>query len=152
MKHPDDTGEELSLDELALSIARDLEPPVTPPADLRRTLLGRVAQEPFRFVPADGGEWRPHPVPGIRMKTLSRDSSRGYAMYLLQAQAGAEFPSHDHSGAEECLVLEGDLTINGRLLRPGDFHHAAAHTTHAPITTQSGCVVLLVVDDRDFPG
>lgn len=148
----DDADEEMSLDELALWITTDLQPSVTPPPTLRRTLIEAAGSEPFRFVLASEGEWRAHPVPGIRVKTLSRNAARGYAMLLLHADAGAEFPAHTHSGAEECLVLQGDVTIGGRTLHPGDFHHASAYTTHSPVTTQSGCIVLLVVDAQDYPG
>jgi anti-sigma factor ChrR (cupin superfamily) len=150
--HPDDDGLEATLDEFALPLARDLQPPVVPPDAVRRALLAQTSADSFRDVLAGEGTWVRHPVPGVRVKLLSRDSSRGYAMFLLQAAPHTEFPGHDHSGPEECYVVEGELTVNGRTLHPGDFHHAPAMTTHAPIFTETGCLVLLVADERDYIG
>jgi anti-sigma factor ChrR (cupin superfamily) len=150
MHDPEDAACDAELEELALPLARDLHPQVAPPEAVRRSLLDHAAADSFHDVLADEGEWRPHPVPGVRVKLLSRDEARGYAMFLLEAASRAEFPSHDHSGAEECFVLRGELTIGGRTLRAGDFHHAPAGTRHDPIITETGCLVLLVADARDY--
>ena len=147
----EDRSEDLTFGELALPLALDL-PPVNPPETVRRALMDRIGLESFRYVFAREGAWVPHPVPGVRVKLLSRDPARGYAMLLLEAPPHTEVPGHDHSGAEECFVLTGDLTIAGRTLGPGDFHHAAAHSTHGPIRTEGGCLVLLVADERDALG
>ena len=150
----DDSDERLeaTLDELALALALDLRPSVVPPDAVRGTLLAQATAHSFRDVLAGEGTWVPLPVAGVRVKLLSRDAERGYVVFLAEAAAGTEFPSHEHSGPEECFVLQGELTVNGRTLHPGDFHHAPAMTTHAPIFTETGCLVLLVTDARDYIG
>jgi anti-sigma factor ChrR (cupin superfamily) len=152
MDHADDERLAATLDEFALALARDLQPSIIPPDAVRQTLLAQTTADSFRDVLADEGTWVAHPVPGVRVKLLSRDAARGYVVYLAEASPRTEFPSHDHSGPEECFVLQGEVTINGRTLHAGDFHHAPARTTHSPLFTETGCVVLLVADARDYIG
>src|SRR5215210_7694160 len=110
MDHSDDERLEATLEEFALALARDLQPSVVPPDAVRRALLTHTTADSFRDVFAGEGTWVPHPVPGVRIKLLSRDAARGYVVYLAEAAPRTEFPSHDHSGPEECFVLQGELT------------------------------------------
>jgi anti-sigma factor ChrR (cupin superfamily) len=68
---------------------------------------------------------------------------------LLRGDPGARYPAHHHSAPEECFVIRGSVTIGGRLLRAGDFHHADGGSDHGDITTTEGAEVLLVgaIDD-----
>ena len=102
----------------------------------------------FRFSSEEG--WRPHPVPGIRMKVLARNAERGYATLLLDVAPGTRFPPHHHDGAEECYVSPGSLFTCGRRLGPGDFVHADGNTDHDELFTEEGCQVLLVVPPEDY--
>ncbi|HMS35074.1 MAG TPA: cupin domain-containing protein [Ignavibacteria bacterium] len=105
----------------------------------------------FNFIYSDSGDWMQHPqIQGIEIKQLAVNEDKGYLMILLKAAAGAEYPSHHHSGAEECYVLEGDLYVEGKYLGPGDFHHAEGGSDHEPLRTKNGCTLLLVVDPRDY--
>ena len=105
----------------------------------------------FEFVFGNSGEWMQHPeIKGISVKTLAVNEEKGYIMILMKAIAGAEYPSHRHSGAEECYVLEGDLFVEGKYLGPGDFHHAEGGSDHDPLRTKNGCTLILVVDPRDY--
>ncbi|MBK8550336.1 MAG: cupin domain-containing protein [Ignavibacteria bacterium] len=100
---------------------------------------------------ADSNEWIQHPeIEGVQIKRLSVNTDKGYLMILLKAAAGAEYPAHHHSGAEECYVLEGDLYVEGKYLGPGDFHHAEGDSDHDPLRTKNGCTLLLVVDPKDY--
>jgi quercetin dioxygenase-like cupin family protein len=105
----------------------------------------------FRFVHAHEG-WHPHPIPGIMVKPLAIDRDRNTATLLLKAAPGVEYPQHEHSGPEECYVLEGDVTVEGRKLGPGDFHHAEGGSHHDPLRTEGGTTVLLVVSLSDYLG
>ena len=71
------------------------------------------------------------------------------ATMLIRARPGAVYPSHRHSGPEECYVIRGSVIIDGRMLRAGDFHHADAGSDHGEITTTEGAEVLIVgaIDD-----
>ena len=78
------------------------------------------------------------------MKTLSIDEARDVAILLMEIAPGARFPDHLHDeGGDEGLVLSGDVTSGGRLLRAGDYYHAAAGTAHQEIVSPSGCVALV---------
>jgi quercetin dioxygenase-like cupin family protein len=98
----------------------------------------------------DMANWKAHPVPGIRMKVLSRNRHSGYATLLLDVAPGCQFPPHHHEGDEECYVISGSLVTCGRRLGPGDFIHADANTDHGELWTDVGCQVLLVVPAEDY--
>ena len=76
---------------------------------MKARLLARVRAESipegfsFRFE-ADN-DWVPHPVAGIRMKVLARNLTSRYVTLLLDVAPGTRFPTHRHSGAEECYVV-----------------------------------------------
>ena len=154
-----DPRDAVEFDELvALALAMSA-PAETPSPRVRERLVARVAEDvppvpagfAFRF--DVGGEWVPHPVPGIRMKVLSMNRAKGYATLLLDVQPGTRFPAHHHSGDEECYVISGDVNTLGRRLGPGDFLHADAGTDHGELYTEHGALVLLVVRPEDYiPG
>jgi hypothetical protein len=85
--------------------------------------------------------WADTPLPGIQTKVLSVDKGRGVVTMLIRASAGAVYPSHRHSGPEECYVIRGSVVIDGRVLHAGDFHHADADSDHGEITTTDGAEV-----------
>jgi len=120
-----------------------------PGPGVRRRLMQRVreATEPagFAFAWSADDVWMPHPVPGIKMKVLALNKTRGYATLLLDVAPGTRFPAHHHGGAEECYVVSGSLFTCGRRLGPGDFVHADADTDHGELWTEEGCKVILVV-------
>jgi anti-sigma factor ChrR (cupin superfamily) len=69
---------------------------------------------------------------------------------LLRGNPGVAYPAHRHSGPEECYVISGSVTIEGRLLRAGDFHHAEGESDHGEIRTDEGVEVLLVAAASDY--
>lgn len=126
---------------------------VDPPARVRDRVIAAV-KTPTRYtVWASSSEWIESGLPGIRVRVLSVDRARGNMTMALQADPGAVYPSHRHSGPEECYVLKGSVVIDGRVLRAGDFHHADEDSDHGEITTIEGAEVLLVgaIDDY-MPG
>ncbi len=78
-------------------------------------------------------------APGIRKKILYRDAKAVKEAYLLDFDAGAGLPEHDHHATEDCLVLSGDFWIGDLELTAGDFHAAFAHSGHAPCRSEKGC-------------
>jgi anti-sigma factor ChrR (cupin superfamily) len=95
----------------------------------------------------------PTPFPGLRVKVLAVDRPRGLVTMLLRGEPGARYPAHRHSTPEECYVIRGSVTIGGRVLHAGDFHHADGGSEHDEIVTSDGAEVLLVgaIDDY-LPG
>jgi len=92
----------------------------------------------------EGWEPLPMPVPGARWKPLYVLPS-GPQSFLLELPPGCEFPDHPHPGAEECLLLQGDLVNDGRVLRPGDYVRARGGTHHHGLRTVGGCICLIVL-------
>ncbi len=134
---------------------------ISPSDKVKERLLSKIAsaentktdteEEKFNFIFSESGDWFPHPtIDGINIKPLSYNEDKGYAMLLLKVAAGTIYPSHHHSGAEECYVLEGDLYAEGKVLGPGDFHHAEGGSDHDPLYTKNGCTVILVMDPKDY--
>ena len=89
--------------------------------------------------------WKALPVPGAYLKVLSADRERGYAVLLGRLERGVRYPAHSHQTAEDFLILTGDLTIAGRRLGPGDFHHCDAGTEHPVNYSDEGCTLLAVL-------
>jgi putative transcriptional regulator len=145
---PDQRAHVASLYDVALALGSSVEQ-VEPSPRVREAVLGST-RAPGRYTVFSGDQaWADTPLPGIQMKVLSMDKARGVATMLIRASAGAVYPSHRHSGPEECYVIRGSVVIDGRVLRAGDFHHADADSDHGEITTTEGAEVLIVgaIDD-----
>ena len=155
-----------------LALVRDLEsttvlvakavPSATPPSSLRDRVLrstgasgpapsslpftGPTVDPSFFFIAArDQAGWKTLPVPGASIKLLAADRERGYAVLLGKLEKGVRYPAHPHETPEEIFLLTGDLTIAGRRLGPGDFHHASAGTEHPVNFSDEGCTLLAVL-------
>ena len=149
---PDERAQVASLYDVALALGSSVEQ-VEAPARVRAAVMA-ATRAPGRYtLYADDRPWADTPLPGIQLKVLSTDQARGVATMLIRATPGAVYPSHRHSGPEECYVIRGSVIIDGRVLRAGDFHHADADSDHGEITTTEGAEVLIVgaIDDY-LPG
>jgi anti-sigma factor ChrR (cupin superfamily) len=150
-----DTVEGVEFDELLqLALAESATAAIGAPApDLKQRLMQRVREttEPagFTFAWRADDTWIPHVVPGIKMKVLALNRTRGYATLLLDVAPGTRFPAHHHGGAEECYVISGSLFTCGRRLGAGDFVHADGDTDHSELWTEEGCQVILVVPPEE---
>ena len=117
---------------------------VDPPAELFKrieTALDRQAasgSENSVTIREDEGDWTDI-APGVRKKILYLDAHASKQAYLLDFDAGAEMPEHDHHATEDCLILSGDFRIGDLHLTAGDFHAAFAHSQHAPCKSENGC-------------
>ena len=144
---------------LAAEIARydrDLSPLLTdapevePPADLFDRIKSAIATDAkprgaptgSRTVRAEEGKWEPL-VPGIERKVMYFDRARKRVTLLIRAQAGAEFPAHEHDDDEELYVLSGDLSFDDLVLNAGDYHVARAGERHPVGRTRGGCMLLV---------
>ena len=149
---PDERAHVASLYDVALALGASVEQ-IEPPARVRDAVIA-ATRAPGRYSVFSGDNvWNDTPLPGIQIKVLSRDEARGMATMLIRATPGAIYPSHRHSGPEECYVIRGSVVIDGRVLHAGDFHHADADSDHGEITTTDGAEVLIVgaIDDY-LPG
>ena len=111
---------------------------------------GWQTHEPgFDYVLSGQGLWQDAPFPGVKFQVLHYDKKADLLTQLVRLAPGAKFPPHRHGAAEQCLVLEGIVSIGTLNLRPGDFNLAAANTVHNEMTTEEGCLLLIVSNPHD---
>ena len=103
---------------------------------------GSSSAEEQIFVFAHEGEWQ-EMIPGIMIKILFHDAEHSRTTLLVRLEPGAVYPSHRHQGIEECLVLEGDLHVDGTVLRRGDFTVAMDEKVHIDTHSEEGCLLLI---------
>ncbi|MEZ5355397.1 MAG: cupin domain-containing protein [Bryobacteraceae bacterium] len=150
----------------AALLAVGLEP-VAPPSRLRARVLAAAApsHEPrtkpsgfeealpgFSVLRADRRPWTRTPFPGVDFLTLSFDRETSLATNLLRLAPGAVFPAHRHSRGEQCWVIEGEVrhTDGSLSARAGDFFVAKPGTDHCAITSEQGCLLLIVSSAQDY--
>lgn len=103
--------------------------------------MARAGREQF-FLHADEGEWV-NLMPGISIRVLHDYTEENRTLFMVRLAPGAKYPTHRHAGLEECLVLEGDLHVDGHVLRNGDFTASYADTVHVDTHSEGGCVLLI---------
>lgn len=117
---------------------------------MRNTLMAKIRQkkatEKQQFVTVRGGDegWI-EALPGAKIKILQGDLGipNSLLSYLVQLEPAFKLSGHDHPFDEEILMLEGDLTLGHTTLSAGDFHFAAAGSTHGAVSTNSGCLAYM---------
>ena len=120
---------------------------VQPAPGLRQRLLERIgvaapapkpAASVMTLVRPEDTAWEKAPVPGVEFRRLL-----GRKTTLVRMAPGTVFPTHDHSLAEQCLVLEGDISSGGMTAHAGDYTFMPAGSVHPPLYTQNGCLLLI---------
>lgn len=89
--------------------------------------------------------WRSPLTRGVEVAILAREDE----YFLVAARAGADrrFPTHQHLGSEETLVLTGGYRDDELLVEAGDFVRYEAGSSHRPATeADEGCVLLARVE------
>jgi len=125
--------------------------PMEEPAGLEGRLFAQIegqAKDPekdsgFLYVRQNEGQWV-EVVAGVRVKQLYEDSERKYSTVLVSMDAGATFPDHVHAEDEECYIIEGDIHMGGHKFGVGDYIRADAHSVHEAISTEKGCLLLVM--------
>jgi anti-sigma factor ChrR (cupin superfamily) len=124
-------------------------PPVEPSPELRRRLLGNLVPRGATLLRRAEGEWAPTGVDGVDLRVLFADAAQDRQTILLRMAPGATFPVHLHHGAEECLVLEGDVRDGDLEMTAGDFVRFEEGTQHGPLQTREGNLLLIVSSLHD---
>ncbi len=122
-------------------------PEAVPPPRLRDEVLRRVSS-PAMVVRAGDGAWQ-SPWPGIEVKKLFFDQNTLNTTWLVRMAAGGVYPSHRHAGLEHLYVLEGDVIFGDHTLYPGDYEVRGPDTHHSSATTNKGCLLLVINNQRD---
>jgi quercetin dioxygenase-like cupin family protein len=130
-------------------------PPVDPPPGVRgsllaavgdtraadRTAAARLAGIVFRF--AEDGEFVRGSAPGVWVRMLHLDRRRRQFSCLVRLEPGASYPAHAHDGPEECLVLEGDVIVDGVRMRAGDYQRVEPGTDHGEQRSEGGALLYI---------
>lgn len=132
----------------------DVLRPTTP---LEARLAERIASEkgaaPVVPVPS---EWREpaweEVAPGISCKLLATDAEAHRVSMLVRLAPGAHYPPHTHAGVEELHLLDGELWIDGRKLRPGDYNRGEPGDRDRSVWSETGCTCVLITSTRDVLG
>jgi anti-sigma factor ChrR (cupin superfamily) len=139
--------------ETALLLAESVDP-VAPAPGLRGRLLARVAQfeqlKPAADIRRDEGVWVATEVPGVAIKQLFTDTSKRTSTLLIRMDPGVRYPAHNHHGAEQCLVLKGDVRWGDLVYEEGDFLVMGKGSHHPEITSVHGNLLLLVSGGLEF--
>ena len=147
-------------------------PEATPAPAVREKLIARVSEEArieeraqtstqedspapaqtpsphdFLIIRAHEGEWIETSDRGVFVKMLFADPKNATFTTLVRLEPGARVPMHRHRGAEQCLVLEGDLRSGGNVLNAGDYNCALQGTVHQELTTEQGALLLIVAPE-----
>jgi anti-sigma factor ChrR (cupin superfamily) len=85
----------------------------------------------------------------ITVKPLSLDRVAGTRSFLMRLQAGAQWPAHEHSVDEECLVLQGNITIGDLTISEGDYHLAPKGVAHGEFISEKGALLFLRAGIKD---
>jgi anti-sigma factor ChrR (cupin superfamily) len=118
--------------------------PLTRPRDRSPADTEREATKPkFEIQRGSDAPWF-SPAPGQSIRVLAIDRPQRRFTALVRLEAGARYPAHHHSGAEECYVLEGDLRSGDEVLYAGDFQRALADSWHQEQWSLQGCVCLII--------
>lgn len=88
------------------------------------------------------GEWQPL-LRGVTKKTLFVNQPEAAETFLLRLEPGARLPAHGHNSTEECLVLEGEITIGRARFGVGDYQVALADIPHLPIVSDKGALLFI---------
>jgi len=140
------------LDDDILELLAEAQEPAAIPVDcaarMRTDIMGKIANEQagestgFEILRHEEGVWF-EAAPGAKIKILHTEQGTGLLAYLVRLQPGFEMHGHDHPFDEECLMLEGDLTLGTLTLQAGDFHYAPKGVYHGALRSESGALAYI---------
>ena len=125
-----------------------------PTTSLQARLALRIAEETGKQpVPPPAPQWSEpeweRVAPGIECKLLATDTERHRVSMLVRLAPGASYPAHTHAGVEELHLLDGELWIDARKLRPGDYNYGAPGAVDERVWSETGCTCVLVTSTKD---
>jgi anti-sigma factor ChrR (cupin superfamily) len=114
--------------------------------------IGETAAERSEL-PPESRPWREPEwesvAPGISVKLLATDLERDRVSMLVRLAPGTAYPPHRHAGVEELFLLHGELWIENRKLRPGDYNRGEPGTADTRVWSETGCTCVLITSPSD---
>lgn len=133
-----DFSDDPALDEALAAVALAMPERRPSPKLWRRIEAAIDSEEAGGFVNVrreDG--WRQYSR-DVQIKRLWDDNT-----FLLRCAPGGVLPAHKHPRFEHCVVIEGDMIVDGETYRSGDYHGVPAHIGHNDITSRTGLLMLV---------
>ena len=89
---------------------------------------------------------------GTSFTQLNNEAKRAVGFYIYRMEPGSESVPHQHGGAEEFVMIEGELIDNdGTIYRAGDVVWLAPGTEHNS-RTETGCLIAVYAEaDESAP-
>lgn len=88
---------------------------------------------------------------GVHIKVLASNEAEQGRSFLLRMEPGARLPAHRHPAVEECIMIEGDLTLGGVALSAGDYQRMSPGSRHPTGRTLAGCVAFIRTEAPKTP-
>ena len=93
---------------------------------------------------SDDYQWIPSPAAGVERMMLDRiGKETGHATSLVRYAANSTFPSHEHLGGEEILVLKGEFSDEHGNYPAGSYLRNPIGTSHRPHIGPSGATIFV---------
>ncbi len=93
--------------------------------------------------------WQPMAASGIWTKLLFADPEQNCITSLVRLDPGVHYPPHRHGGPEEIFLLSGEITVEGKLMKAGDYCHAEPGSIHGENFSGAGCTFILRASTQD---
>ncbi|MDX1400988.1 MAG: cupin domain-containing protein [Kiloniellales bacterium] len=138
-------GEAVAAWEMRLGSIGDIAPAADPPGELFseiESVIDKSDPRGTKTVRADSEGWEAL-IPGVEKKPLLRNLETGEESFLMRVAPGTRYPEHEHSFIEECVVIEGELTMGRLVLNPGDYHVADVNSVHQEFRSEKGALVFI---------
>lgn len=88
---------------------------------------------------------------GTSFIKLNPETKRDVGFYIYRMEPGSASTPHRHGGAEEFLIVEGELIDNdGTVYRKGDVVWLAGGTEHTS-HTKTGCLIAVYAEAAEEP-
>ncbi len=78
---------------------------------------------------------------GCEYRIFKDDDGDGMMAIICRFPPGYLEPRHHHEAEHMGIVVEGEMHVDGHVLKRGDFHHAPANIPHGPFYYPKGCTV-----------
>lgn len=121
-------------------------PPVAPPAGIWDRIEAAIdadeGKRQPRILSPQNIPWQ-EIAPSLEQKILFSDAQTGVRMILYRAGPGAVVTRHRNTLDEECLVLEGEIEIDGQPLKAGEIQIIPAGAMHGPISARNGAIIYI---------
>lgn len=106
----------------------------------------------------DEAAWRPYDPTGKTERgtsfiKLNASTPRDVGFYIYRMEPGSRSVAHRHGGAEEFLMVEGEIVDNdGTVYRAGDVVWLAPGTEHMSHTETGAIIAVFAEAEEEAPG